>query len=278
MKKKTKKVLAGIGLGVMGAMSLTGCKSNITFNQSDLDNVINGVNKYLETQNNYSSEFARNTLMGYIMDAMSTVNNVKSYAVEVNSWIYDAYGNKKEDTDMMDQYIYKVYNNTQTSKTKIYSKSEDVERYSELTFNPNNPSYYGFTDYVKNEEVANYSADDYEDFKESAIDGGRYCPTVILSNALFFINQEGLACEDFIMNQISINEIEFKCIAYDVEHSMIGSYTIKFKDGNLTELKMKNIGSLTSSSQETIMTCQYNIDDFTFDTNGYTAISSAPQV
>ena len=57
MKNKGKKILAGVALGVMGAMALTGCSSS---EQTTLDTAMNKADKLIEVieekneQNKYS--------------------------------------------------------------------------------------------------------------------------------------------------------------------------------------------------------------------------------
>ena len=48
-KNKGKKILAGVALGVMGAMALTGCSST---EQTALDDAMNRADKLIEVLNN----------------------------------------------------------------------------------------------------------------------------------------------------------------------------------------------------------------------------------
>ena len=47
MKFKTKKILAGVTMGITGALALTGCASDIAITQEDLDKTLEGVNNHL---------------------------------------------------------------------------------------------------------------------------------------------------------------------------------------------------------------------------------------
>ena len=106
MKEKTKKILAGIGvgltLGTAGAF-MTGCSSDITFNQKDLDQAISNINEYLETQNNYSSEFARNTLNGYLMNAL---NDSARKNIEI-TYEYNGHFRKAQFSTITDRKFWK---------------------------------------------------------------------------------------------------------------------------------------------------------------------------
>lgn len=148
MKNKTKKLLAGIGLGLIGATTLTGCASDIVFNQKDLDKAINGINNYLETQNNYSSEFARNMLNDSIVRAVFKAMETDSYSMKNTQIVKDALGN------LIDEQCSdcNVFYNHETNKAKIhnfYSINGEITDvlYKEVEFvpaeNPNDdpPAY-----------------------------------------------------------------------------------------------------------------------------------------
>ena len=59
--KKFKKKLMVIPFIASSLFATTACSSNVKFNQDDLDAVMNEAQQYLESQNNYSTEFAKNT-------------------------------------------------------------------------------------------------------------------------------------------------------------------------------------------------------------------------
>ena len=92
--KKFKKKLMVIPFIASSLFATTACSSNIKFNQDDLDAVMNEAQQYLESQNNYSTEFAKNYLTHILATGREKVSNINS-DLFLTAYIeeYDAIGN-----------------------------------------------------------------------------------------------------------------------------------------------------------------------------------------
>lgn len=219
MKNKTKKTLAGLGLGLVGALSLTGCASDIVFNQADLDKAINGVNEYLETQNNYSSEFARNMLNDSIVKAVFKAMETNNYSIKNTQIVKDALGNIYYNTTSTNSVSY----DKNTNIAKIYDiytegvgeQSETKAYYKEVQFVQSDDSEYGLSYKVKD-----YNLTDKTYTEE--ITGG-YVNEMEFMSLQSSLNQFLLKINgsnilgDVVMNKIDENTNEFFFTTYDIE-------------------------------------------------------------
>ena len=285
MKEKTKKILAGIGigltLGTAGAF-MTGCSSDITFNQKDLDQAISNINEYLETQNNYSSEFARNTLNGYLMNALndSARKNIEIISEEI---MYDSFGNEQKQS----KGTYKYYNNG--SMVKEYTTSSNTSKYRESVLGSDNK--YDCVTYTKNSQgnktfVRENDINNARMGSISEVDGALNYNS-ILTDIIMLLSvdgEEGIKLSDFIMDQKSNNTIVFKCLGINPTYmaledykgtALIASLELEFVDGNLVKyssvVTARDNATYESStlSAQTVMTINHNASDFTFDKTGY---------
>lgn len=144
MKKKTKKILAGISLGTILATApfYTGCASDITFNQADLDKALVNINEYLETQNNFSSEFAQNRLYNCLVDGFTSGENA-NFSLDVTQTGQDVTGR----TFATISYSSKVYSEENTTIYEV--KQEGNTIYQKIEFNPTTEKY----------TITNYTSD-----------------------------------------------------------------------------------------------------------------------
>lgn len=267
MKNKTKKILAGLCLGVtLGASGfmLSGCTSDITFNQKDLDTAIKNVNEYLETQNNYSSEFARNTLNGYLMDAMKDCVNSTSLRVSQNLTQIDVYGNKK----VSNMGEYKFYLENGKSKEQFVDDTRTIYKESVL----GEDGKYDCVTYNKEGSSKTYITENDQ------VTTNPVNRTVMFNNynsAIMYVynllNAEELTFEDFIM-ETENNVVKFNAIAMNVEHGHYGNFEMQFTNGKLT--KVVGIESAKEGNGISLyrmeINIEHNVADFTFDTTGYT--------
>lgn len=147
MKKKSKLIM-GLALGaVMATIPLiTGCSSDITFNQSDLDNLISNADTYLTAQNNYSSEYAKNVLSDYLIRGISRVSSQEQhYSEKMTMETIDIYGY----TEQKEEHEYKIYKNGNNVKEmytvacQTYPSAGNYTIYREMAEEnvaPTNPS------------------------------------------------------------------------------------------------------------------------------------------
>lgn len=279
MRNKTKKILAGLGIGLTltgGGLLMTGCKSDIEFNQKDLDLAISNVNEYLETQNNYSSEFARNTLNGYLMNAVLDSSR-KSFEIITDSYFYNAYGD--EELDYRETYKYindgvkiKEFANRTASNSTLLGYRESVlgsdDIYDTITYRKTADNNKTFVrDKVDNLETFTLGSGGYVNYNG------------VLSQLFIEINSEELKMSDFIMEKKGENSIVFKCIGHNPNYigdtSVVGTMQLEFVEGNLVSIISASLGfdnkTYTGGRflRKNITTIKHSVSDFTFDTTGY---------
>lgn len=110
------KLIVGLTLGAVMATAplFAGCSSDITFNQSDLDNLVNNANVYLENQNNYDADYGKNVLNTYIVDGLFRNEMNQHHSIKMTTDINDGYNT-----------LY-----TSTSEYKIYRDGNSIKEYS----------------------------------------------------------------------------------------------------------------------------------------------------
>lgn len=309
MKDKTKKMLAGIGLGaVLGTSGIfmTGCSSDITFNQKDLDQAISNINEYLETQNNYSSEFAKNVLNDYLLRGIERNQNNSQFGYKVTS---------KQDNSLNDLYAnftidYKIYRKDNDIKemcrvdgpaynpldlqanTNNYRevKSEYKQRIVEPgQFSSGKTYYYSGTVFTEDltKSTGQYSKTSFENKEIGEMGNWRMFGDIsnIYTDLMLSITTPEASAfspgitpsnqTDVIMGQ----EGEYETFSftnvycYDGE-IVVFSFNIKFKDGILQSIKFTSDlkdspENMVSRSQVVTVEIAEKIDDFTFDKTSY---------
>ena len=128
---KFKKVFMAVPLLVGSLFSATACSSNVKFNQEDLDKVMEETREYLESQNNYSSEFAKNRILAYLTKGIDKLDD--SYVNFAISGVFqekDAFGNIIDETN----FEYKIYIDKTTNTSKSYLKNGTQEMYGIMKF------------------------------------------------------------------------------------------------------------------------------------------------
>ena len=304
MKEKTKKILAGIGLGaVLGTSGLfmAGCSSDITFNQSHLDEALKNVNEYLETQNNYSSEFAKNVLNDYLLRGIERNQNNSQFGYKVTN---------KQQNSLNDLYAnftidYKIYRKDNDIKemcnidggayypldlqSDTHNYREVKSEYKQRIVNPGEFStgktyYYSGTTFTEDltKVTDQYSKTTFEDKVIGEMDNWRMFGdlTSIYSDLMLAITVPESSAfgpgydftnqTDVVMGQDGEYEtFSFTNIFSEEDGEIIVfSYNIKFKDGILQSVKFTNglkdsYEEALSSSQVVTIEITEKIDDFT---------------
>ena len=270
MKNKMKKIITGLSLAftmMLGGVALTGCSSDITFNQKDLDAAINNVNEYLETQNNFSSEFARNTFNAYLMNAWADSSNSTSLKLVLNTIDINSYGDRV--VRNVGEYKYVTKNNV--TKELSFDSYSNSTHYRESVKDASGT--YDMTEYFKEDGNKVYTQTNDVAFDEVGplveLSGLSNYSTVITYIRYLLTRVE---CEDFIMETPSNNVVKFKAMAVnsdDPSNPTMGFLEFEFKDGKLTKFVTYNtsFGSSDLKYEEVII--EHNIADFTFDKTGY---------
>ena len=150
MKNKSKKILAGLGLGVMGALALTGCSSDISITQEDLDKTLEGVNNHFATiedgidryfnnqQTHYVGDEAKGLFASLISDVYYNFFKVKNYTMTMNYNVYNTYGVKLPyDSNAM----VKCYFDEQNNVYKLFGTIDGVDYYQEYSYNEDSGKY-----------------------------------------------------------------------------------------------------------------------------------------
>ena len=280
MKNKTKKILAGLGIGLaLGSSAmLTGCSSDITFNQKDLDNVVSNVNAYLENTQNNNSDYVKNTLNELIINAM---NN----SIGVGNISY---------TSVSEQYAYGIKSTTQKEiykrnivgqvRKEYYSKTDNNQTrisYTEITKKPSETlsSIYDVEEYVidwdnkkeytKTENTSELSSlPSYSEFKDY-VD--------VYSSIIYLLNNSNqLTMSDFVKS-VENDMVTYKCMAMNPEYidnsSIVGSMIIVFRNEKIVKLESINTSYSTNRyddyyAKQTII-FDYENEAISFDKTGF---------
>ena len=280
MKNKTKKILAGLGIGLaLGSSAmLTGCSSDITFNQKDLDNVVSNVNAYLENTQNNNSDYVKNTLNELIINAM---NN----SIGVGNISY---------TSVSEQYAYGIKSTTQKEiykrnivgqvRKEYYSKTDNNQTrisYTEITKKPSETlsSIYDVEEYVidwdnkkeytKTENTSELSSlPSYSEFKDY-VD--------VYSSIIYLLNNSNqLTMSDFVKS-VENDLVTYKCMAMNPEYidnsSIVGSMIIVFRNEKIVKLESINTSYSTNRyddyyAKQTII-FDYENEAISFDKTGF---------
>ena len=204
MKNKTKKMLAGIAMGVMGALSFTGCSGDISISQEELNKTIDGVNqhfvtieegidKYFNNQNNIiAGEEAKSVFVNMMSEAYFNALNVKDITLKANVKQYDAFGIETYNDTM----TYKQYYDTEKHVIKCLGSDNF---YQEIIVNMNATDgknytirYYNLEEKTYKEYIETRSFDSYisryyigllRDFYETSIESEIIDDIYVVKNA-----------------------------------------------------------------------------------------------
>lgn len=287
MKNKTKKLLLGLGLGLIGATTLTGCTSDIVFNQSDLDNAITGINNYLDTQNNYSSEFARNTLNNMLIKSAFKATQVTSYSQTINESFKDDAGNIINTATS----TAKIYYDKNTNTSKIFSTSTsgygyNQELYSETNYNSNSKLY---TTKVYNPKDKTW----YETTSSTYQNDQYLLPSTLderISEYLIIVNETDKLVGDITMEKINDNTYNFYFARHylisagpaygedeDEMMEFIENYQLRFQNGELVYINASvRCDFMIEGLQYGELTIDWDCEDFTIDTSECTTQIDPP--
>ena len=273
--KKTKKIISAALMA--GTLCLTGCTSNIKFNQEDLDKVVASANEYLENQNNYSTEFAYNYLLDNLIKGMDKLDDkYVSYSISGYDIQYDIFGNELGKNGM----VYKTYKNEDTNTVVSYMKgaAESSEIYSELALNKTNDElkykakiyYVGTKKYIEIEYEPNDTTED-EDVADSLM--------TVVNSAL---NWHQSIYKIVVTERQATNVIMDKVEGADVFTIMLndedGEYDCRsiklfFEDGLIAKVEMSEVESDAGfyGLSKVVYEFDYNIEKFEIaNKNSYT--------
>lgn len=289
MKEKTKKIFAGIGLGLTLASCglLAGCSSDITFNQKDLDNLMNNANVYLENQNEYSTEIAKSMFNSLFENFIIESANFNSYKETTNQTNIDIFGNEigfcaEEITSYFDeeQNLTKqkmTYNDSSLTETLngyreiVYDDTAVAEeKYVVTTFDIENNS-------KKVEKAVNWSS--FRDFKltyfvgESERSFGKEIVTPSMRVQEIYNNYDMENIEQISMQKLGSNEYKFVCSlesGSDESFKMNNNFEVVFKEGKLSSIHLYAVqfyeGTIEFSAIGD-MKFEWNIENFVVDTS-----------
>lgn len=272
MKRKTKKILATLGVSLMigaGAIGTTGCKSDINFNQADLDKTIANINEYVIQQNNYSSEFAYNSLMDNVINSLEGFKDTISYFMNGKFYRYDNQGVLEEEGEgEFKQYVSlnsvkRYVSQSQGGRnSKIYcvgSKNTDYS-YDLHWYDLNDETYIKYDDIADNDVLLRSIG---------------MSPKDVLNMILIMVNGENA---NITMEKISDAEYIYKIVQIDEENSSTNILEVTFKDYKVVKVKNQQMATsvmniTNTDTQINEYNFSYNVSDFSFDTTGFEEIS-----
>lgn len=130
MGKKSKKLIAGLGVGLAltGGLMFAGCSSDITFNQEDLDRTLANINNYLELTQNHDEKYVKMELNKLLMDGVINSIGDNTVAYSLTSAKYK----DGEKTVLVDN-VYKRAVENKVVKEYVASKDGLNKTYTERT-------------------------------------------------------------------------------------------------------------------------------------------------
>ncbi len=278
MKNKGKKLLAGLGIGVAlaSATMLTGCTSDITFNQEDLDNAINNVNSYLTNKQNNDSEYVRNNLNELIINGMNNSVGLKSIAYNV---VTETYSNGL----MLDKTTTTYKRNLENNMLKVYYNTAENRKnthYIEATRKQVENSYYFDVEEYKinSENQKTYEkTENLSDISSKVLRDNFYADYVgVYSSIIATLNYESLTWNDFVKSTDG-EVVTYKCTAVNSNYvgssSIVGSMILQFKNNKITMMEITNVGfeSLNYSDEyfKVSYVFDYENENIVFDKTGF---------
>lgn len=281
MKNKSKKILAGLGIGLAltSATMLTGCTSDITFNQKDLDNAIENVNSYLTNKQNNDSEYVRNNLNELIINGINNSVGLKNISYNV---IMENYKSGL----LFDKTTTTYKRNIENNKLKVYYNAIEKmnTNYIEATRKQVDNSYfYDVEDYkINSENEKTYEKqENLTNISSIILTDEFYADYVgVYSSIIAMLNNESLTWNDFIKSTDG-EVVTYRCVAENLEYagsaSIIGSMTLKFKNDKITMMEIINVGfkSITYSDEYSKVSYVFDYENETieFDKTGFTTVT-----
>ena len=269
MKTKTKKILAGLGIGLaLGSSAmLTGCSSDITFNQKDLDNAISNVNAYLESTQNNNSEYVKNALNELLINGVNNSIGTKNIAYNINNRHY-LFG--VETISSNSNYKRNVDGNITKQYYKSTSTFGETEKYLEIT--PKDNNLFQVDEYVGN-TYKTYEKSYKDIYKDSSITYKDYVD--VYSNIMIILSDKKYDWNNFICSNDN-NIISYKCNAVysDESGSMNLSIILKFKENKIQSIEVFNSYfdngfNFADDYSKTITTFDYENELINFDKSSY---------
>ena len=287
MKEKTKKIFAGIGLTLASCGLLAGCSSDITFNQKDLDNLMNSANIYLENQNEYSTEIAKGMFNSLFENFIIESANFTSYKETTNQINKDILGNEigfgaieitsyfDEEQNLTKQKM--TYNDSSLTdalngyREIVYDEMAVAEeKYVVTTFDVENNT-------KKVEKTDNWNS--FRDFEliyfvgESERRVGQKIVTPSMRVQEIYNNYDMDNIEQISMQKLGINEYKFVFsleTGSDESFKMNNNFEVIFKEGKLSTMHLYAVqfyeGTIEFSAIGDIK-FEWNIENFVVDTS-----------
>lgn len=284
MEQKTKRLLAGLGIGLaLGSSAmLTGCSSDITFNQKDLDNVINNVNTYLENTQNNNSEYVRNNLNELIINGMNNSIGIKNIAYNVITKYY-------ENGLLFDKTTISYKRNIENNTLKVYYNTIEGKKntnYIEATRKSVDNTYsYDVEEYkINSENEKTYvKQENLTDISSIVLTNDFYADYVgVYSSIIAVLNDESLTWNDFIKSTED-DVVTYKCTAlnskYIANSSIVGNLILQFKNNKITMMELMNVGFMSLNYSDNYSKVSYVFDyeneTISFDKSGFNTDASS---
>ena len=279
--KKFKSKLLTLAVAACALVGTAGCSSNIKFNQEDLDKVLVQTQEYLESQNNYSTEFARNYLIDYLAKGIDSLDdNFVSTKYSIEGKQQDIFGNVI-DSDTM---TYKSYKDGDT--VKLYANDGEEEAYITFKLIKNATEYKyevklydiaskKYTKQIIDVNALQTSADvEIEDEAISSTGAiamvlGSMTNVVNLYSSVYTVVTSNPQM-NVVMDKVSETKTVFTLVVTETEDLEECSTKLTFENGYMTEWEVVTMsdGEFFNGAETQKMKIEYNISNFELDNIG----------
>lgn len=274
--KNSKKILAGMGVCLaLGGTLLTGCSSDISVSQQDLNNLMNNANNYLVENQKQNSESVRSELMTLLVKGFNNSIYSTSFSCTMLEDLYyggvSYNGTLQEDgVDERAELVPYLY----TYKWTMDKENLIAKRYYKALYDNDDENYeaYNCINLKTNEDTYYYHQGD-DKFIEagSRIDSNLPCATYtdVYGNLIGTLASEELDGVDIVKYQDGDNVV-YSCAFVELddnEDDVTYLLILTFNGDNIVSIERRESdGKITKTISYTF---DYEDTEINFDTTGY---------
>lgn len=261
MKDKTKKILAGVALGCIGATTLAGCSMSDE-QQAALDKVVNKADEIVKLVENQNKQLSKQEAYEMIVfsDNVFKFGLVEDVEIKVSGKRYFNYFEKEEDAPDDQTVKFRLKDNVKYFQLITYDEDRGEGTFNVIADYTNNIYHYWNTE---NETLTEENALTYEDSAIYTIGG----------NLLSFIKYADCTVDDIVDIEVSEdNQYSFKFFKENTDENTgyvtSNMFNIIVKDNLIRKAeKYSVIEDLEAALNEIKIHSEYVCAEFNYDNN-----------